>query len=167
MTPATEKLLKDLESAKWFANCGKPVTADAVQLSSLEEAEQVIQISTWEEVGQFGPREAWDDICLEAANDMRAAIQRYSWPRFQVWNDIVRGLKPQTQTLVDRKCAGLEIPAELVAGARWDLLHAAMQTEYADIPTPRFYRVLAQWYCAGHFPCAWVGEYPEGKLVIY
>jgi len=167
MTPATEKLLKDLKSAQWFSNCGKPVSSDAAPLSSLEEAEEVIQISCWEEVGQFGPRHSWEDTRLDAANHMTAAIQRHSWPRFQLWNGIVDGVKPQTEALIGRKCEGLQIPAEWVAGARWDLLHAAMQTEYADIPTPRFYRVLAHWYCAGHFPCAWAGEYPEGRLVIY
>jgi hypothetical protein len=24
-----------------------------------------------------------------------------------------------------------------------------------------------KWYLAGHWPCAWVGDYPEGRLMVY
>jgi hypothetical protein len=158
MTAETEQLIAKLESASWFSRCGivgEPLRADE------------ILIKAWDQVGQYGSRQEWDDTCLEAANWIRDSVQRISWERYEEWNGIVLRIKPLTEALIARKCAGLSVPNEFVESARWDILHSAIETEYADTPTPGFYARLAIWYAAGHFPCAWVGEYPDGKLVIY
>jgi hypothetical protein len=47
------------------------------------------------------------------------------------------------------------------------LVHACVEQEYADVVAPAFFSRLAEWYLRGHYPCGWLGDYPDGKIMVY
>ena len=50
----------------------------------------------------------------------------------------------------------------------WDLLGAIMEASYSNCKNrPEFFLELLKVYEAGNFPCGWIGEWPEGKLIVY
>lgn len=59
------------------------------------------------------------------------------------------------------------LPREFRGAVDWDVLHACMEAEYADVFQPGFYASQAYWYVKGHFPCGWQGAFLSGKLVIH
>ena len=38
---------------------------------------------------------------------------------------------------------------------------------YLEQPLPAELEQQWHWYREGHWPCAWVGDFPNGKLVVY
>jgi hypothetical protein len=60
-----------------------------------------------------------------------------------------------------------KLPKEFVESVKWDLRAACMELEYADLVPPRYFAERARWYLAGHFPCGWEGDFPEGCLIVY
>jgi hypothetical protein len=60
-----------------------------------------------------------------------------------------------------------KLPKAFEHTVQWDILHACIETEHADLCPTGFYANLASWYTNGHFPCGWQGEFPQGMLIIY
>lgn len=48
-----------------------------------------------------------------------------------------------------------------------DVLGACMENEYADLIPPKLFKDRIDWYLAGHFPCGWEGDFPEGSLIVF
>ena len=94
-----------------------------------------------------------------------------SWDHYNKWNDLVIPLKPVVTVLVEEKSAPLlasrPMPKVFLGDVRWQILHACMETEYSYVVPPGQFYALTRWYIAGHFPCGWRGEWPEGKLIVY
>ena len=50
----------------------------------------------------------------------------------------------------------------------WDLMHMTLEHELVSLGKPHgLCSLLLQAYQAGHFPCGWEGDFPEGKLIVY
>src|SRR5262249_48572262 len=101
----------------------------------------------------------------------RERLLERSRERFERWNDVAIGLKRNTIPIVVRKISSVVaehgLPESFVDIVQWNILHVCMEAEYADVYPPRFYAGLAYWYFNGHFPCAWEGEFPRGRPIIY
>jgi hypothetical protein len=155
----TQATLQELEKAEWFSALG------------LKDAEAAIVLSSWEETINCCASDAWQDLLLEAANQYREKVASHSKDRFKEWNLIVRELKEVTVPLVASKIEPVvrehQIPKIFEDTVNWDILHAAMEAEYADVYPPGFFASQAYWYVQGHFPCGWQGVFPDGKLIIY
>jgi hypothetical protein len=80
-------------------------------------------------------------------------------------------LKSLTVPLVQRKTSGIiqqhHLSKAFEDAVQWDILHACIEAEYADVYPPGFFASQAYWYVKSHFPCGWEGEFPEGKLIVY
>jgi hypothetical protein len=51
---------------------------------------------------------------------------------------------------------------------QWDILAALMEHAYLGSGHRCFFFLeLLSVYEAGHFPCGWIGPWPQGKLVVY
>ena len=91
--------------------------------------------------------------------------------RLRKWNEIVNGLKKTLIPFVQGKIEPVvwehRLPKAFEHVVQWDILHACMETEYADVYPTGFYANLASWYIKGHFPCGWQGVFPQGILIIY
>lgn len=159
MHPRTIATLDQLERAKWFS---------AVGVHDTEVAEV---LSTWQEAVEHCSSEDWEKLNLEGANQYRERLLERSLARFQKWNDIVIEVKKATQPFVRRKIEAIvnqnHLPKVFEDCVHWDILHVCMESEYADVYPPGYYASQAYWYTKGHFPCGWIGNFPEGKLIIY
>jgi hypothetical protein len=152
-------VLDELERAEWFSAVGHPVPGDLALVGSWEEA--IASCSSPE----------WDDLQLEAANELTGALAGLSRPRFDAWNDLVEGIRPLVIELVARKTRDVvarhALPKVFLDTVQWDVLHACMEAAYADLHPPAFFAGQAAWYARGHFPCGWEGTFPGGRLVLY
>lgn len=159
MHPRTIATLEKLEQADWFTVVGVHDTDAAIVLSSWQEA--------IEHCGSID----WENLCLEAANQLRERLLERSRERYALWNDLVNEIKPVVVPFVQRKIEPVirkhDLPQMFENTVRWDILHLCMEAEYADVFPPAFYASQAYWYVKGHFPCGWSGTFPDGKLIIY
>src|SRR5258708_2980670 len=87
------------------------------------------------------------------------------------WKGRGREVKKITRPLVDRKTATVvrehALPDIFKIQVHWDIMGFCMEAEYADVCPPGFFTSIGHWYVNGHFPCGWLGAFPQGKLVIY
>ena len=113
---------------------------------------------------------SWENAMLEARNSITVFLSEHHKARYQDWNQHAALIKEslrdgawkRMRTELQRR--GLEA---LASSVEWNTLHAAMLDFYADLDPPRFFADMLGIYEAGHLPCGWVGEWPEGQLVIY
>jgi hypothetical protein len=159
MHPRTEATLRKIGRANWFCNVGVRDTNEADILSSWPEA-----------IESCGSLE-WENLCLEAANQYRERLVERSPERFEAWNDIVDMIKPAAIALVKVKTKRVieehNLPKVFLDTVNWDIVHLCMEAEFADVYPPVFYASQAYWYMEGHFPCGWIGQFPEGRHIIY
>jgi hypothetical protein len=159
MNPRTEATLAKLDGIEWFYAVGNADTDAAIVLSS------------WDEAIDSCVSPQWEAMQLDASNRYRSRVLKVSVDRYRLWNNIAEELRPLTVDLVKRKTHGViskfRLPKVFEDTVNWDILHLALEAEYADLVNPGFYAIQAYWYTKGHFPCGWRGSYPEGKLVIY
>ena len=160
MTTKTEKIINKLHGSNWFSNCGSKIAAKAVVLAE-----------SWKEAIRHCDSDGRKAAELEAANRIGDVVRTHSVDRYQQWNYIVRSMKPIISDIIESKCAPMvaehTLPKAFTDTVRWSLLHAVIESEYSDICPPMFFSTEADWYCRGHFPCGWVGAFPEGQLVVY
>jgi hypothetical protein len=159
MDPRTLAILEELQKAHWFSRVGVPDTSQAIVLKSWPEA--IACCSSIE----------WENFCLEASNDNHVLVMRRSKERESKWNDIVDELKKTIIPFVRHKIEPVvrthRLPKVFEATVQWDILAVCIESEYADLGLPGFYRNLTAWYVKGHFPCGWEGIFPEGMQIIY
>jgi hypothetical protein len=159
MHQRTLSLLEELQKAHWFSRVGMRDTLDAIVLVS------------WHDALLFRALPEWEDLRLEMANQYRERLDERSRERFAKWNEIVGSLNKTLVPFVRGKIEPVvrehSLPNAFASTVEWDILHACMETEYADVYPPGFYANLASWYVKGHFPCGWQGVFPQGMLIIY
>lgn len=159
MHPRTVATLNELEAATWFSNVGHA------------GSKEVMVVGSWEEALRYCTSEEWSDIQEQAAGHYSELIAARDAERFKEWNEVVRELKKRTVDLVKAKVREVvereRLPKEFEDTVQWDVLHLAIESEYADIYPPGFFASQAYWYIQGRFPCGWRGEFPVGQLVIF
>jgi len=159
MQPATIGTIKELDNAAWFSRVGIKDTTVAMVLSS------------WQEAIESAASDEWEDLRLDAANQLSRRILERSRERFRRWNEIALEVKNAIEPSVMRKIEVVtrehNLPKAFGDHVRWDIMHLCMEAEYADLCPPAFYAGISYFYVNGHFPCGWSGEHPKGRLVIY
>jgi hypothetical protein len=130
-----------------------------------------IVLASWSEAMALRGSAEWQDLRLEMANQYCERLNERSRERLAKWNEIVDGLKktliPFVRGKIEPAVREHKLPKAFGDTVQWDILHACMETEYADVYPPGFYANLASWYIKGHFPCGWQGVFPQGMLIIY
>lgn len=159
MHERTLNTLDELEKADWFGSVGKM------------DSESALVLSSWGEAIESCSSDDWQNLLLEASNRYTEQLMKNSMERFRQWNSIVDEVKPVTMDLVKRKIAKVsmenQLPKIFEDTVNWDMLHLAMEAEFADVYPPGFFASQGYWYVHGHFPCGWKGNFPEGELVIF
>ena len=160
LQPSTILALDELTPIDWFTHVGEKIPH-----------ERVIVLSSWTAAVAHCSSDEWEELRLESANRMRAAIHRESEQRFHQWKQILDEVKRATEPLVERKVAPVRaanhLPLEFENCVQWDILHYCMEHEYCDMLPPGTYRGLAYWYLRGRFPCGWDGTPPDGRMIVY
>jgi hypothetical protein len=159
MKEITRETLDRLSQATWFVNVGKPIEGPFVVLKSWDEA--VESCSSIE----------WENLLMEASNQLRERLLERNIERYRQWNEVVDELKQYTVPFVRRKLREVHevahLPKDFEDTVQWDILGVCIEAEYADVFSPAFYASQAYWYIEGRFPCGWQGKFPEGKLILY
>ena len=104
------------------------------------------QVWSWEGVVAEKAVERWRSAELDAANAIGGGVQERSMDRYQEWNEVVTRLRPGVVALVDSDVISQRVPEQyrkvVRTTLRWDLLHALVEQEYADLGVPDFFRTL-------------------------
>jgi hypothetical protein len=154
-----------IAAIRWFEHCGEPFQG---KLSMPFE-----QVRSWAEAEQRSAEGAWETATLEAQNQLTLWLHLHAQQRYQNWNRLVETHNATTiDPVVARSLAPFRqthnLSKEFIGCATWDLRGALMEDSYRDTGhAVFFFHELLEVYEAGHYPCGWVGQWPEGKLLIY
>jgi hypothetical protein len=154
-----------LRAIQWFAHCGQPFDFDLTMTT-----ERVID---WPTAIAFCKDPAWENVELEAQNQLTLWLHAHDGTAYHKWNDIVLDHKASVlNPLIEQRIIpfqmmhGLDIA--LVHSVQWDILGALMENSYLSSGHKAFFFLeLFSVYEAGHFPCGWVGEWPNGSLRVF
>jgi len=94
--PSTIVALSELTAIDWFTHVGEKIPH-----------ERVAVLSSWTAAVAHCSSDEWEQMRLESANRMRAAIHRDSEERFRQWKQILDEVKRSTEPLVERKIAAI------------------------------------------------------------
>jgi hypothetical protein len=154
-----------INSINWFVHCGEAFSA--------EISMGVKQVTSWSQAMESCKAPEWENAELEAQNQLTLWLHLHDRANYQRWNDIVVDHKNTiVNPLTDKILAPFEAKHNLelafVHSVQWDVLGALMENSYlASGHSVFFFLELLTIYEAGHFPCGWQGEWPQGKLLVY
>jgi hypothetical protein len=149
----------------WFSNCGGPLALDLTM--------EIDRVRSWPMAMQACQSAAWENVELEARNQLTVWLHRNDLERYQAWNDIVTVHKTEVVTpLIKEKLVPFQLEGALdpifVDSTAWDVLGALMENSYLSSGHQAYFFLELLWiYEAGHFPCGWLGNWPSGRLVVY
>ena len=142
-----------LATIDWFSQCG--IESDVTCESAIQS------ISSPE----------WKDFTLERRNDITAHLATAHRNREHEWNKVAKGVRGYADAEVFPRmieaATAQGFPDTVVRQVQWDVCSFIQEEIYASWRVPRFFDRLADIYRAGHLPCGWNGEYPDGRLTKY
>jgi len=110
----------------------------------------------------------WDNISLDAANHLRNEVFIKDKGVFRDWNkystDARNFIKDHIITNIH-----LDLSQEVISYNRWDLIHLVLYFQFKlllNINIIDFYEKEFLIYRDGHFPCGWIGNYPNGTFSV-
>ena len=155
------RIINALVDLDWFANVGQLI---------LSTNESVIPIGNWREAVASCSGALWEDVCMEARNDLSMHLNDVCQTEFQTWNEVVNNSKRELSESWVRMRTKLDsegLPQVVADCVEWDTIHAVVFEHFAEWSPPRFFEHLLRIYQSGHFPCGWEGSWPEGKLRVF
>jgi len=131
------------------------------------------QVQSWAEAIKLFTSQNWEDVTLEAANQLteflhdkfRAQYQHWSRIADSVKSDFLKDFSDATLLPAQQRWA---LPVSFIHCVQWDVLHIAMEYKYREYSgRPSFFTSqLLPIYESGHYPCGWAGAWPEGVVVV-
>lgn len=158
MRSVTVEFLHSLENIPWFDAVGRAV-----------EVEGAVGAKSWAEAISHCTSDAWNDLRLQARNQMTMKIWETSQARWREWNELNREIGPLILDLVSRKSQSVMaengVRDEFLGSVVHDVALAVMECEYGDLVSPGLPQVILGFYRLGHFPCG--VDAATGELIIY
>ena len=158
-------IVSRINAINWFAQCGKAL--------SLNLSMEIERIHDWETALDSCKTLEWENVELNAQNQLTVWLCLYDSVNYQKWNDIVDQHKISVlndlskQTIVPFQLKH-SLNIEFSQSVQWDILGALMANSYLSSGHKVFFFLeLLMVYEAGHFPCGWLGEWPKGKLRVF
>lgn len=154
-----------IRTAPWFARCGEPFSS-AVSVP-------VETVGSWAAALAACAAPARETAQLEAGNQLSAWLSRHARDRYREWNDLIRRhqaevVTPLTERVLRPVAEARGLDPVFVGAVEWDILHALMENSYLDTGHRAFFFLeLLTVYEAGHYPCGWSGDWPEGRLLVF
>ena len=154
-----------LRAVDWFSRCGEPVVCDVTMA--------IERVATWPDALESSADAVWEDTQLEAQNQLTEWLHRHDHENYQHWNNLVAEHKASVLERLAREkwipyVESHRLDIVVVHSIQWDALGALMENSYLSSNHRCFFFLeLLSVYEAGHFPCGWRGEWPEGNLVVY
>jgi hypothetical protein len=160
----SEVIVKRIRDINFFHNCGN--------ILNFEPAMSIKYVESWKEAKKNYTDPNWENITLEARNNLTSFLSLNFTKEYQEWNnyssflrkeilpDLLQVLNPieQENSLGDK----------FIKTVTWTILNSIMEYVYKDYSKEHtFFLTLLEIYEAGYFPCGWIGTWPEGSLVVY
>ncbi len=155
------KAIDVLLKLDWFANVGRPIDS---------EDKSIVTVTNWREAIASCSDSTWETVCTEAGNDLTMHLNRFCKSEFQDWNSVVNRAKCELAESWRRMRSALKsegLPDVVAACVEWDTIHAVAREHYAAWSPPMFFERILTIYQSGHFPCGWLGPWPDGKVRIF
>lgn len=155
------KTIDTLADLDWFAKVGQAIPAIG---------DDVISVADWREAVASCSELLWEHVCTEARNDLTMHLNSVCKAEFQSWNEVLNNAKRELTESWKRMRTKLESegrPPVIADCVEWDTMHAVACEHYAAWNPPQFFERLLAIYQSGHFPCGWVGTWPEGMLRVF
>lgn len=152
-------------SIDWFSQCGQPLSLD---LSMKTE-----QVMSWPAAIASCKESAWENVELEAQNQLTLWLHFNDRASYQKWNEIaVAQKKVVVGPLIEKTITPFQVKHDLDIGfvhsVEWDILGALMENACLSSGHRAFFFLeLLMIYEVGHFPCGWIGEWPHGRLRVF
>lgn len=154
-------LLKEIEKIRWFSNVGLEIEFNS----------KLHQVKSWRECESYFVSDDWEEVTLEARNNLTQFLRDGNSRAFSEWNALIEEGQDFLKNAVIPVIGGLDLPVDekaiLMSCVRWDLLSCLMEDAYSEFKPPVFFANILEIYKSGHFPCGWQGRWPEGNLVIF
>jgi hypothetical protein len=149
-----------LKTIPWFSKIGEPTERDS----------ELKRIYRWEDwpgpedpaVAELSLRQ--QQLYNEMMEDREGSIDELQ----DVWNGVLNYVISIASPTVpfDSKRDTWHPPTAAVWHAAWTAGLIAL-FQVSGCPIPDDLNVQWSWFKAGHWPCAWDGDYPHGKLVVF
>jgi hypothetical protein len=158
-------LASRLRAIRWFACCGLPLDFDLTMTTE--------RVPDWPTAIAACKDPAWENVELEAQNQLTLWLHAHARSEYQKWNEIILAhkaslLNPLIEQMVVPFQEKHALDIALVHSVQWDILGALMENSYLGSGHKAFFFLeLFLVYEAGYFPCGWVGEWPQGSLRVY
>lgn len=152
---AVDRLLK----INWFLYVGKNIDIPNVALATSAN-----------EAGYYLAEPEWENVTLEAANDMSGYLATNKTAIFQEWNDVAKEAKIIFEKKIKPNILHLSNFDNTLLNQclEWDVIHYLIEDFYRkQLKNDLFFNRLISIYELGHMPCGWVGDWPNGKLIVY
>lgn len=155
--------LNEVNTCPWLKNCG----TDVERAYNFD----VYAITDIKDVCKRLNSLEWENFCLDRRNDLTSFLFRNYRKDYGNWNNTVRLVKKEyiisisdsvMQVLQQR-----EWPNSMVDDISFNLLCIFMANNYSELYSDVFWDRMLNVYLSGHLPCGWVGNYPEGKLIVF
>ncbi|HEX3313745.1 MAG TPA: hypothetical protein VHR72_02585 [Gemmataceae bacterium] len=160
-----ESFALELEEIQWFHACGKSVEA------SLPFGAE--QVQSWNQAIANCSDPSWENTTLEARNRLTVFLHSRHRDEYQQWNAVTIAAKSRIVTPLTNRvwrpfAENGGLGKVFVGCVTWDVLGAVMEHEYGRLPErPEFFLQLLRTYRAGHFPGGWIGDWPDGKQLVW
>lgn len=154
-----------LRAINWFTHCGEPGQFDLTM--------EVEPLAGWTEVMKSCSSESWEHVQLEAQNQLATWLHQNAREQDRTWNEVVARHKTAViEPLSREKWVPFQransLDARLVHCVEWDILGVLMTNSFLDTGHRCFFDLeLLTVYEAGHFPCGWRGNWPDGRLLVF
>lgn len=153
-----------IEKIDWFANCGNHIKCNSVY--------KIYSVNSWEETADYYEDSLWESFTMDAKNELTLFLNEKYYSKYQEWNGIIMQAKKFISEKVDFR---LEIIKEkynlsqvFIDCVHWDIMMAIMENAYKECHRrPTFFLNILEIYESGNFPCGWIGDKKDGKLVVF
>jgi len=162
---ASSDVAARVRGINWFSRCGKPLALDLTM--------KVERVGSWPEAIESCTDVAWANVEMAAQNQLTVWLHNHEREKYQSWNNLVVSHKsevidPLTEQQFVPFQTGHGLDIVLVHSVQWDILGALMENSFLGSGHSAFFFLELLWvYEAGHFPCGWRGQWPEGNLVVF
>jgi hypothetical protein len=160
-----DHIFERINNIKWFNNVGNPVQASDFPM---------VRVHTWQEAKKHYGELVWENTTLEASNILTSFLHDKFQNQYNDWNAVATYAKTLLIDKIRPKIINFQneylLDQTFVDCVEWDLEHVMLEYHYSIICRyqrfPHFFKKLLDVYDSGNFPCGWVGEYPEGNLIV-
>jgi hypothetical protein len=147
-----------LQDATWFAHVGESLPLGVATVTSWDEA-----LAIFEDYPRYSSKGHMSAAELAVIEALDANPDRIPWvgDAYDMARDTV-----DVSAFVP-KSLPLEARIDIADHVHWYFRCVISEIIVQDATTCVFFREQLAWWHAGHVPCGWEGEWPEGKHRVY